>query len=300
MVSYAGVNSTDTVDRPLIQEPVVLISATETIRDVEALRNVISEEPVDEPIPLKMVEYFAWENYTVKRGDSVSKIATDHGLTYDAVIASNDLTNAHLLLVGQTLRIPNMNGIPYIIKQGDTLSKISKNWNIPLEVLADVNNIERDLLIPGQNIFLPGARMPTRDLKLALGTLFIHPLKGMGARQTSAFGWRKDPFTGVQRLHEAIDWAIAVGTPVKAASDGRVAKTGNDPGYGRYVILSHSENFETLYAHLSVISVKDGDRVEQGEKIGEVGNTGRSTGSHLHFALYRNRRAVDPLDFLSL
>jgi murein DD-endopeptidase MepM/ murein hydrolase activator NlpD len=192
-----------------------------------------------------------------------------------------------------------MNGIPYIVKPGDTLTKISKNWDIPLEILADVNNIQRDALIAGQNIFLPGARMPSKDLKLAMGTLFIHPLKVAGVRMTSGFGWRKDPFTGEQRLHEALDLAIALGTPVRAASEGRVAYVGTDPGYGRYIILSHSDNIETLYAHLSVVSVKQGDRVEQGAKIGEVGNTGRSTGPHLHFALYKSGRAVNPLEYIS-
>ena len=314
-ISYAGVNQTDNATPSLIVGLESIREVTEDRGFFEIENNigsgglgenipgeeVISAELTDAPIPLRMAEYFSWEHYVVRRGDSVSGIAAEHGLSYDAIITSNDLTNANLLRVGQVLRIPNMNGIPYVVRQGDTLSNIARNWNIPLEVIVDVNNIQADILSVGQTIFLPGARMPVRDLRLALGSLFTHPLRGgAGVRFTSGFGWRPDPFTGVQSLHQAVDWAAPIGTAVRAASDGRVAMVGTDPGYGRYIILSHSDNFETLYAHLSSVSVRQGDRVTQGVKIGEVGNTGRSTGPHLHFALYRSQRAVNPLDYLAL
>ena len=267
-----------------------------------AERTLPAETAVDtanEPIPLKMVEYFSWESYTVKRGDSVSSIAVNHGLSMDAVIASNNLSNAHMLVIGQVLRIPNMNGIPYVVKKGDTLSKISQSYGIPLDVLVDVNNIQRDLILPGQNIFLPGAKMPASDFSLALGTRFLSPLRGTGAKMSSSFGWRDDPFGSGRRFHEAVDMAISAGTPVKAASGGSVSFVGNSPVYGKYIILDHNESFQTLYAHLSVCSVKQGDKVEQGAKIGEVGSTGLSTGPHLHFAIYKNGHAVNPLDFFT-
>jgi len=259
-----------------------------------------AEAAVNESIPLRMVEYFAWESYTVKRGDSVSSIAAAHGLSMDAVIASNNLTNAHLLKTGQILRIPNMNGIPYTVKSGDTLYKISLTHNIPLDVLVDVNNIQRDLIIPGQNIFLPGARMPAGEFRLAIGTYFLSPLRGTAAKLSSGYGWRDDPFGAGRRFHEAVDMSIAQGTPVKAASGGRISHVGNNAVYGKFIIINHSENFQTMYAHLSVCSVKEGDTVEQGSKIGEVGNTGMSTGPHLHFAVYKNGHAVNPLDYFTM
>ncbi|MCL2831664.1 MAG: M23 family metallopeptidase [Treponema sp.] len=261
---------------------------------------VISEPIKDQPVPLKMTEYFAWESYTVKKGDSVSSIAAAHGLSMDAVIASNNLTNAHLLKIGQVLRLPNMNGIPYVVKKGDNLSKISRAYNIPLEVLVDVNNIQKDLIIPGQNIFLPGAKMPATDFSRALGTLFVSPLSGTKPALSSGFGWREDPFGAGQKLHEAIDMAIASGTPVKAASAGKVSMVGVSAVYGNYIIINHSDNMQTLYAHLSVISIKMGDNVNQGTKIGEVGSTGMSTGPHLHFAVYKNGHAVNPLDYITM
>jgi murein DD-endopeptidase MepM/ murein hydrolase activator NlpD len=142
--------------------------------------------------------------------------------------------------------------------------------------------------------------MPANDLRMALGTLFVSPLKGTNPRLSSSFGWREDPFDGVQRLHEALDLAAPTGTPVKAASSGTVAMVGNSPVDGKYIIISHTGGYQTLYAHLSVVSILQGARVDQGTKIGEVGSTGRSTGPHLHFALYKDSRAVNPLDYLTL
>jgi murein DD-endopeptidase MepM/ murein hydrolase activator NlpD len=139
--------------------------------------------------------------------------------------------------------------------------------------------------------------MRSEDLRLALGELFIYPLKG--ARLTSPFGWRNDPISGVRRHHAAIDLAAPMGTTVKAAMDGKVSSVGFNSTYGKYIILSHGSEYQTMYAHLNEVSVKQGGRVTQGIKIGEVGSTGYSTGPHLHFAVYKNGRAVNPLDYLN-
>jgi murein DD-endopeptidase MepM/ murein hydrolase activator NlpD len=254
------------------------------------------EAAPEEDIPLDLAETFAWKTYTVQKGDSVSKIAAAHSLSMDAVIASNNLTNARLLRVGEILRLPNMDGIPYTVKKGDSLSKISNSMGVPMEAILDANDIQRDVIKAGELIFIPGARMRTEDLKLALGELFAYPLQG--ARLTSPYGWRNDPISGVRRHHAAIDLAAPTGTPVLAASAGKVSATGYNGTYGNFIILSHGNNYQTMYAHLNLISVKEGAQVEQGVKIGEVGNTGYSTGSHLHFAVYKNGQAVNPLDYL--
>jgi murein DD-endopeptidase MepM/ murein hydrolase activator NlpD len=247
-------------------------------------------------IPLNLAETFAWESYRVKKGDSVSKIAAAHLISMDAVIASNDISNARLLREGEILRIPNMDGIPYKVKKGDSLSKVSDRMGVPLEAILDANDIQRDVIKEGETIFIPGARMKSEDLKLALGELFLYPLKG--AALSSPFGWRNDPISGVRRYHSAIDLAASTGTLVKAASDGTVSVVGFNPNYGKYIILTHGDGYKTLYAHLNAYSVKQGDRVIQGGKIGEVGSTGYSTGPHLHFAVFKNGRAVNPLDLL--
>jgi murein DD-endopeptidase MepM/ murein hydrolase activator NlpD len=254
-------------------------------------------EEAGDAIPLDLAETFAWKSYKVKKGDSVSKIAAAHSLSLDAIIASNNISNARRLREGETLKVPNMDGIPYVVKKGDSLSGISRSLGVPMEAILDANDLQKDIIAAGQLIFVPGARMRSEDLKLALGELFIYPLKG--ARLTSPFGWRNDPISGVRRHHAAIDLAAPAGTTVKAAMDGKVSSVGFNSTYGKYIILSHGNEYHTMYAHLSQVSVKQGGQVTQGIKIGEVGSTGYSTGPHLHFAIYKNGRPVNPLDLLN-
>jgi murein DD-endopeptidase MepM/ murein hydrolase activator NlpD len=276
--------------------PPAAVTAPAVTMAVENTGETTGEETGD-AIPLDLAETFAWKSYKVKKGDSVSKIAAAHSLSLDAVIASNNISNARQLREGETLRIPNMDGIPYIVKKGDSLSGISRSMGVPMEAILDANDLQKDTISAGQLIFVPGARMRSEDLKLALGELFIYPLRG--ARLTSPFGWRNDPISGVRRHHAAIDLAAPTGTTVKAAMDGKVSSVGFNSTYGKYIILSHGSVYHTMYAHLNQVSVKQGERVTQGTKIGEVGSTGYSTGPHLHFAVYKHGRPVNPLDFLS-
>jgi murein DD-endopeptidase MepM/ murein hydrolase activator NlpD len=247
-------------------------------------------------IPLDLMESFKWESYRVAKGDTVSKIAAARSVSMDAVIASNGIANVRRLREGQTLRIPNMDGIPYTVKRGDTLAKISAAMGAPLAAILDANDLQSDTLSAAQVLFIPGARMPKEELKLALGELFIYPIRG---RMTSPYGWRNDPISGVRRYHAALDLASPTGTAVKAAMDGRIATVGYNSVYGNYIIISHSRGFQTLYGHLSATSVKQGAYVNQGGKIGAVGSTGYSTGPHLHFAVYKNGKAVNPLEYLN-
>ena len=264
---------------------------------VNPLTSYDSDSGGEDRIPLDLTESFAWQSYKVKRGDSVSKIALDFSVSMDAIIASNGITNARSLREGETLRIPNMDGIPYTVKSGDTLLGISVSMGVPLEAILDANDLQTDLINTGMSLFIPGARMNRDDLKLALGELFVYPVRG--AKLSSSFGWRNDPFSGVRSHHAGIDLSISEGTPVRAAMDGTVSAQSSDRIYGNYIIITHSGGYQTLYAHLSATSVRRGDRVLQGTQIGAVGNTGYSTGPHLHFSIYKNSRAVNPLDFLN-
>ena len=282
-------------EAPVIKAPEDALFEQDMISYAGLLQETQDQEGGEE-IPLDMMETFKWQNYKVKRGDSVFKIAQDHAISMDAVIASNGMTNAKRLYEGQELKIPNMDGIPYIVKRGDSLLKISGSMGVPLTAILDANDIESDDISPGTVLFIPGARMKTEDLKLALGEFFKYPMRG---RLTSPFGWRNDPFTGVRRYHAAIDLAAPTGTTVKASMDGRVATVRYNATYGKFIILSHSGGFQSLYAHLNATSVSQESYVSQGAKIGEVGSTGYSTGPHLHFAVYKNGRPVNPLDFLN-
>lgn len=116
---------------------------------------------------------------------------------------------------------------------------------------------------------------------------------------SSSFGWRVDPFTGQMAFHEGLDFMAEVGTPIYAAASGIVTTAEHTPDYGNIVKVDHGDGVETRYAHASRILVKPGQRVEKGQLIAEIGNTGRSTGAHLHFEVRLNGIALDPRRYLT-
>ncbi|OGV71855.1 MAG: peptidase M23 [Methylophilales bacterium RIFCSPHIGHO2_02_FULL_57_10] len=118
------------------------------------------------------------------------------------------------------------------------------------------------------------------------------------AYNSSSFGWRVDPFTGQMAFHEGLDFMANAGTPIHAAASGIVAAAEKTPDYGNIVKIDHGAGVETRYAHISRILVKPGQRVEKGQLIAEIGNTGRSTGAHLHFEVRLNGVALDPRRYL--
>jgi len=111
---------------------------------------------------------------------------------------------------------------------------------------------------------------------------------------TSYFGMRKSPFTGKRVMHEGLDIAANVGTPVVATADGVVARVKYSPGYGKMVIIDHGYGYRTVFGHNSKILVKAGQHVKRGDVVAKVGNTGRSTGPHLHYELRLNGVPIDP------
>jgi murein DD-endopeptidase MepM/ murein hydrolase activator NlpD len=118
------------------------------------------------------------------------------------------------------------------------------------------------------------------------------------AWSASSFGWRIDPFTGQNAMHEGVDFMADVGTPVFAAAGGVVVFAGLHAQYGNMVEIDHGNEFITRYAHASRLLVKTGDLVQRGRKIAEVGSTGRSTGPHLHFEVRYRNTAQNPANFL--
>jgi murein DD-endopeptidase MepM/ murein hydrolase activator NlpD len=112
---------------------------------------------------------------------------------------------------------------------------------------------------------------------------------------SSRFGWRQDPLTGETTFHKGVDIAVAYGRDVKAAADGVVSFAGVQNGYGNTVVVDHDGGRQTRYAHLSQELVRAGDVVSEGQVLGKSGNSGRSTGPHLHFEVLVNGRPVDPV-----
>ena len=241
------------------------------------------------------VEY---QTYTVKSGDTISGIAIKFGLkNISTLISINDIGNVRTLGAGQKLKIPSVDGIIYTVKKGDSLSSIATANNVKLEVLLDVNELSSEALTAGQQLFLPGVGLDQKTLQSRMGELFILPISA-SFRWTSPYGWRADPFTGVQSFHTGTDMACPEGTPILAAMSGKIAEVGNNRTYGNYIIINHTNGYQTVYAHMSKTIAKKGQWVSQGTKIGLVGSTGYSTGPHLHFMVYKNGNRIDPMTVL--
>ena len=153
------------------------------------------------------------------------------------------------------------------------------------------------MIVVGDKLFIPGAKLDSVTLQKAMGEVFVYPIT-TSWRLSSRFGKRADPFTGVASNHTGIDMACPTGTPIRAAKSGKVAYTGYSSVFGNYVIITHADGYQTLYGHMSKILCKKGQSVTQSTKIGLVGSTGYSTGPHLHFTVYKNGKLVDPLTLL--
>lgn len=119
------------------------------------------------------------------------------------------------------------------------------------------------------------------------------------AFNSSSFGWRIDPFNGHKAFHEGLDFMAATGTPIYAAAGGIVSAAEQTPDYGKIVKIDHGSGLETRYAHASRLFVRAGERVEKGQKIAEVGSTGRSTGPHLHYEIRLAGNPLDPRKYLN-
>lgn len=239
---------------------------------------------------------FSTQSYTVQNGESISLIAARYGLKMSSIISVNHIERAKSLRSGQKILIPNMDGINYTIKSGDSIESIAKKYNVAMGPLIDANDLKSEKLAVGSQIFIPGAGMTRNELKKVFGDLFIYPARG---RITSRFGYRSNPFSRSKReFHDGLDIAGPVGLKVGASADGVVVARGNHTIYGNYIILQHDKGIKTLYGHLSKILVDKGQRVMQGARIGLMGSTGRSTGSHVHFSIFVGGKPVNPADYL--
>jgi len=233
--------------------------------------------------------------YKVKKGDTLGVIARKYGINIDTIISFNNIENARNIKVGTVLEIPDSAGLKYMVRRGDSLSIIAKRFKISVNSLLDWNNLDSTVIKVGQIIFIPGAKLSENERNKVLGKLFVKPTTG---DLTSVFGMRNDPIAGVRCFHYGIDIANNPGTPILASMAGKVGRAGYEYRYGNFIILIHHDGFQTLYGHLNSILVSEGQYVAQGQKIGTMGNTGYSTGCHLHFGVFKNGDAVDPAKYV--
>lgn len=222
--------------------------------------------------------------YVVRQGDSLSQIAKMFGVSANTIIWANNIKGT--IKAGDELIILPVSGLTHTIAKGDTIRSIASKYKANMEEIISYNNLkENQKLAVGETLIIPDAEIivtsvvgtPTSRLRGAGGPAY----DGYYARPLE--GGRK-----TQGLHgyNGIDFGARTGTPVYASADGIViiAKhSGWNGGYGNYVVITHPNGTQTLYAHLSALTVSQGQAVQRGEVIGAVGSTGKSTGSHLHF-----------------
>ena len=236
--------------------------------------------------------FLFYDFYIVRSGDNISTLAINFGLNQDTIISVNKITNSRLLQIGWVLKIPNQDGILHTVRNNDSLISVANQYRADPETIKIVNELFSDHIVVGTDLFIPGARLDWDRLQEINGDLFIWPAIGA---ITSPYGYRRDPFNSSQiQFHNGIDIKGNVGAPVRAALAGRVSAVGWDNLFGNYIIINHHSGYRTLYAHLNLIRTRTGAYVSQGERIGDIGNTGLSTGSHLHFTVYRNGVTVNP------
>ncbi|MCX8124118.1 MAG: M23 family metallopeptidase [Spirochaetes bacterium] len=224
--------------------------------------------------------------HTVKPGESISEIARLYGVSMDTICGCNKLESYDLVHVGQVLKIPNKDGLLVSVQRGQTLPVLAKKYNVAINKIIEENTIANpDFINVGQDIFIPDAK----PLDIFKG--FLWPVKTKNV--TSGYGWRKDPFYGETQFHQGID-VRAHYEWVRASKYGRISYAGWLGGYGKVVVITHPGGDRTLYGHLSKIIVREGQYVKQGQIIAKSGNTGNSTGPHLHFEIIRKGQHINP------
>ncbi|MBR4139493.1 MAG: peptidoglycan DD-metalloendopeptidase family protein [Lachnospiraceae bacterium] len=260
------------------------------------------------------------EIYVVKSGDTLSTIANGHGLYVKDVLALNSgLAENTMLHIGDEIiiTVPQPELTIMTVEQStyeeEYFAEVeyvyNDNWYTTKSVVLQEQEAgyhEVTALITKRNGVEESREMidevilkePVKKI-VEIGTqtppTYIKPLSG--GRQTSGYGKRKAPTKGASTNHRAIDWATPTGTAIWASSGGTVSVAGWQSGYGYVVYINHPDGNQTRYGHLSKILVSTGQKVKQGQKIALSGNTGRSTGPHLHFELRVNGNPVNPYNY---
>lgn len=246
--------------------------------------------------------------YTVKEGDTLSEIAMQYDISTNTIRWENNITGNNIK-VGQKLNILPVTGVKHIIKSGDTLDKIADKYDAEVEDIMVFNGVTKsDKLKAGDVLYVPNGIIkpvvatpkPTSGSSTKTGntsqvTSGYYSWPAAGGKITSPYGPRKLGY------HYGIDIGAPRGTTVYAAASGIVTEVVNycsegatscGGRYGNYIVIRHSNGTFTRYAHLSRVSVSVGNSVSKGKKIGAVGNTGRSTGPHLHFQIEKANGAT--------
>ena len=259
-------------------------------------------------VPFTIIQQDAQEEvrlYTVQSGDTVLAIADKFGLQPETIQWSNSNLeyNADLIRAGDQLNILPVDGALHSVKRGDTLSVLASKYRVTVEDIVGYapNNLADSSapLVVGQQIVIPGGTKPYVPQQVAA---FSGPVPASAKIGSGAFVWPtsgsiNQPYWGG---HGGVDIGAWTGAAVRTADGGYVvlATGGWNGGFGNHVIIDHGNGFASLYAHLNSIYVRPGENVSRGQQIGSVGNTGNSTGPHLHFEIRYQGVPRNPLNYL--
>lgn len=301
----------------------ISLSYGETVEVVEAYMPKEELTPVSEAIELVTKDQEKNKIYEVVAGDTLSQIAEDNEIPMDKLIAMNPaIENANSTIrIGDEIIVTSPEPELSVIRQEQlyyeedydeeviyidnddwyTTDKVTRHepsagHRKVVSVITYRNDSEVSREIQKEEVTIPAvAKIVERGTKIP--PTYLKPISG--GRMSSGFGRRKAPTKGASTYHKGLDWAVPTGTAVMASSGGTVTKAGWGSGYGYVVYIDHGDGRQTRYAHLSKVLVKAGQKVVQGQKIALSGNTGRSTGPHLHFEILINGTHVNPLNHLS-
>lgn len=236
--------------------------------------------------------------HVVQRGETLWDIALAYDIDVDTILAANDIPDIHRLQVGQELSILTVRGALHTVRRGESLWDISRAYDVSIDEIVATNNIANPSRIQvNQELIIPGgqaaaAALRREQLVSSSGQL----LRNFDWPTTGRISSRYGPRWG--RMHNGLDLAVPIGTPIYAAAAGTVTHSGPMGTYGILVIIDHGNGVETRYAHLNRALVRVGQRVQRGALIAHSGNTGNSTGPHLHFEIRHRGQAVDPEAYL--
>ncbi|MBQ8823105.1 MAG: peptidoglycan DD-metalloendopeptidase family protein [Lachnospiraceae bacterium] len=298
------------------------MSFNKEIEIVEAYLPVEQLSNVDEAVAALIEEQEVQQIYKVKSGDTLSEISIEVNIPMDDIIAMNDsLEDENTMLhIDQELIItvpePELSVVRKEVNyyeevyNADIVYVDNDSWYTTKSVVlqepsAGFRKVIAEEVYVGdsqteRNILLEEVVMEAVPKIVERGTkippTYIKPING--GRLSSKFGKRSAPTAGASTYHKGVDWAVSKGTSVYASSGGTVTKAGWGSSYGYVVYINHGNGTETRYAHLSKVLVSKGQKVKQGEIIAKSGNTGRSTGPHLHFEIRIDGTPVNPLKYV--
>lgn len=286
--------------------------------DISSLPVLVDNSLVPDPVALTYkpaVPNHSFITYTVKQGDTAIGIASQFNISEETILGGNEFlsNDAGMLQPGTVLTILPIDGVLHTVAEGETLESLSQRYGVPVDdiIAYEPNNLHFPYrLVPGTDILIPGAvrevffwEPPVTIVTASsggspealqgiyvanLGTgTFIWPI---GSRNITQYYWYG---------HPGLDIAAGEGSAVYASDAGTVTFAAWSPYcFGNLIVINHGNGYETFYAHLSGINVSPGQTVRQGALIGASGNTGCSSGPHLHFEIRYNRGRFDPLSYL--